>query len=282
MRRVLAVGVTGINVLVAVCVLGALGGCSFRRPFQERTAAVAAVTGREVSGAPLLDFMRARSGFIIHSVKIISPPPGDGQTTRLPTSVSFMFVGTAAAIDRRGYYLTAAHVISTTPVSVMTHDGRMLEARVVWRGDPAVADIALLRVPTTVDPVFEWASGITSGEQVIGGGPTRSHVSGEWVGVSMQLETYGGSVRRIFQDRAAPVELTIRSSTPLLSGDSGGPLVNANGQLLGITAESDLTVHLFEVWKLGRKDYVGEAERPDLVWLRTLIADDARANPREP
>ena len=279
MRRVLAVGVTGINVLVAVCVLGALGGCSFRRPFQERTAAVAAVTGREVSGTLLLDFMRARSGFIIHSVKTISPPAGDGQATALPTSVSFMFAGTAAAIDRRGYYLTAAHVISTTPVAVVTHDGRMLEARVVWRGDPAVADIALLRVPTRVDHVFEWAPGMTSGEQVIGGGPTRS-LSGEWVGLSMQLETYGGSVRRIFQDRAAPVELTIRSSTPLLSGDSGGPLVNANGQLLGITARSDLTVHLFEVWKLGRKDYVGEAERPDLVWLRTLIADDARTNPQ--
>ena len=49
-------------------------------------------------------------------------------------------------------------------------------------------------------------------------------------------------MRQVLHGHAAPVELTIRSSTPLLSGDSGGPLVNSKGQLVGINARSNITV----------------------------------------
>ena len=93
----------------------------------ERQAAVAAVSGRTISGRRCWPSCVPVSGFVVQEVQIVPPDASDDQATTLPTQMSFVFVGTAAAIDTRGYYLTAAHVVSTTPVSIAVsrrpHDG---------------------------------------------------------------------------------------------------------------------------------------------------------------
>jgi S1-C subfamily serine protease len=267
-----AVGIvrqTALPVLLAVSVSCAY---TYRVPTGLRERSAAALADTWIEGTPFLDFMKARSAFVALHVKT---EPGKGVNGL--TRVSWIWKGTSAAIDRRGYFLTAAHVASESPVHLFLDD-HFVEARIVWRGqlETGGTDLALLHVPSTRERVFAWAPGVTRDENVVGAGPTRVVKSAREDEVRFELSLYGGAVLGTSPGRTKETVSVIRSSTPIGGGDSGGPLVNERGQLLGINVRSSVTMETLRVWRLFRKEYAGEALRPDITWLTKVIADDAR------
>ena len=125
--------------------------------------------------------------------------------------------GCVTAIDRRGYYLTAAHAVGGDPLWVLCGvDVR--PARVVFRGD-ADFDVAVLSVDRPIPDAFDWAAPDRwpAGARVLEAGPTDP--SG---GLAMQ--DFAGRVCRVEDAAGAdgPYQ-TVTSSLPARHGDSGRP-----------------------------------------------------------
>ena len=182
-------------------------------------------------------------------------------------------IGTAAAIDHRGYFLTAAHCVEKGPFLLLFFDKGQLQAqpaRVVWRGDYAKKqpDLALLQVSFPLQDVFEWASAFTNGERIVAVGvnlgPDRLIKSQCVAGKVLRLDT--GS-ETIF-----PHSTRVSYDAPLHPGDSGGPLVSTDGHLVVINY-NEVIGRLWRLFAVGTVS--SDAERPDLEWLRHLIQQDA-------
>lgn len=187
--------------------------------------------------------------------------------------------GLAAALDRRGYYLTAAHCVPEDKVSVyVVHPSSQSEKNggaafvhqtmeVVWRGDLSRGepDLAILYHPRPPEAVFAWASEMKPGEVVFAGGTNydRREIT------SLGLGCIAGQLLGTAEHTSSARPWTqVVSTVPMHPGDSGGPLVTAEGRLLGINA-------FYHPRKLGAD--LASAVRPDLAWLRgALDADYAR------
>ncbi len=187
------------------------------------------------------------------------------------------YFGCAAAVDRRGYFLTASHCVDDEPVYlVLAKPGqppRGWRARVVWRGDwkRGESDLALIHVPESLDHVFDWAEMPPQNAPVIAVGLSRS-------GDSFQgQECLGGNLLGPLERTNDEPTSIIRHNIPIQSGDSGGPLVDTKGHLLGINSE--ITVPLSHLLFPDSYSIECLAERPGRAWLTNLIEQDA-ATPR--
>ena len=131
-----------------------------------------------------------------------------------------------------GRVLTASHVLEREEdLSVVTHDGRTLEARFVGR-DPST-DLAVLEVPELGDgAVAEPAAGGARVGQIslAVARPGREGLIRASFGV---VSAIGGPLRT---GRGARLERYIQTDVTPYPGFSGGPLINAEGAVLGITA----------------------------------------------
>ncbi len=194
------------------------------------------------------------------------------------------YFGCAAAVDRRGYFLTAAHCVDDEPVYlILTKPGqppRGWQARVVWRGDwkHGKSDLALIHVPEGLDHVFDWAEMSLQKAPVLAVGLSRS-------GDRFQgPECLGGNLLPPRKRTSEAPTSIIRHDIPLQSGDSGGPLVDTKGHLLGINSE--ITVPLSHLLFPESASIECLAERPDREWLTNLIEQDAATphatTPQEP
>jgi S1-C subfamily serine protease len=221
----------------------------------ERAASFSPYAQREIGTANVRDFLLSRSALLV-----VGDPAAPA-------------IGYATAIDRRGYFLTAAHCVADDVAHVTVSrvgDERHLEpVQVIWRGDldRHQPDVAILYDPNPLEASFEWASRINPDDVVFSVGPNYERDHGGPLAVACFAGRVVGS--------AEPAELMpavrrIVHTAPLHPGDSGGPLVTSDGRLLGINVESEARLKLPDLSVTLR----GRAYRPDLGWLRRLIDDD--------
>jgi len=125
--------------------------------------------------------------------------------------------------------LTASHVVEREEdLSIVTHEGRTLEARFVGR-DPA-NDLAVLEAADLGETVAEPAAGgVRVGQISLAvARPNREGIRASFGVVS----SVGGPLRT---GRGTRLERYVQTDATPYPGFSGGPLINAEGDVLGIT-----------------------------------------------
>lgn len=137
-----------------------------------------------------------------------------------------MGTGTAFAISREGWLVTAAHVVRRAEhLTVELEVGRRLPARLV--GYDARRDVSLLRVDAPDVPFLRLAdpSALQVGEPVAVISNPRGRPKVLSTGVLLEVGlTLPGLVRGIF----------IRVSARVAPGSSGGPVLNSRGEVIGV------------------------------------------------
>ncbi len=203
------------GVLVLFCGLSASCNTTRFATTAERLASVAPYAGTKVGQQPLHDFLLERSAAVIEDEKTDNASVG---------------VGSAAAIDRRGYLLTAAHVLrgnNSTPLVFSMGAIRRLgqvRAQVVWRSDVSKnqPDVAILYIGIPLTEVFEWAPEPKDGDIVFAVGPyfDESHKGG------LAISNYSYVAGRLLNASHHSVQMPpinwFDHNAPLHGGDSGG------------------------------------------------------------
>lgn len=147
-------------------------------------------------------------------------------------------LGSGAIISKKGYILTAKHVVENADkIQVTTPDGRKFEGKIL--GIDILNDLALIKIDGNNLPVIKMGDSdhLLSGEWVIAfGNPFGLMVSDPQptvtVGVisakmrTIAVEDSNRCVNKIYG--------VIQTDAAINPGNSGGPLVNANGELIGI------------------------------------------------
>src|ERR1035438_9985451 len=160
--------------LLIFCFLS--GGCVRDNTSARRDASFLPYAGTKVGQVSLREFLRARSAVLFEGDQL--SVPASGTNSRIVWIKGTIFgIGSAAAIDRRGYFLTAAHCVEKGTFLLLFFDKGQLQAqpaRVVWRGDDSKKqpDLALLQVSFPLQDVFEWTPTFTNRERIVAVGVT--------------------------------------------------------------------------------------------------------------
>jgi S1-C subfamily serine protease len=269
MRSKATGAVAGILLLV-FCFLG--GGCEHYNTPAIRDASFSPYADAKVGQVSMREFLRARSAVVFEGDQLSFGT--NSQMFRIKGTI--FGIGSAAAIDRRGYFLTAAHCVEKGTFLIVSKDKGQVQARparVVWRGDESKKqpDLALLQVPFPLQDVFQWTPAFTNGERIVAAGInvlSNAVITNQCMaGKILRLDTGSATV--------LPHYICISHDAPLHSGDSGGPLVSTDGRLVGIN--SDAVIGRPRWLSFSVETLSSDAERPDLEWLGQLIEQDAAA-----
>jgi len=261
--------VTGLLLLFA--------GCVYAPTAAQRSASFAPYAATRIRGQPAEEFLRDRFAFI---AAVNGPLPAESDLEYTPLMI--VGLGSAAAVDRHGYFVTAAHCVAGPGpfyLIKIAADGKIhyFKARIVWKGDQRGLDFALLSTRFVPAGAFEWAESFHVGEPLIAVGLYYQSLSG----LSGLLPDYFagrllGSAD--LHDGPVPGQIVFYEG-PGHQGDSGGPLVTPDGRLVG------LTVGDVGALKLGETEYrvplvplKSRAVRPDLEWMRRTIEEDRAAH----
>ena len=263
---------TTVFLLVILCL--SCAGCVHHNAPAKRAASFSLYNDAKVGEESLWEYLIARSGILLEGESL--------DTTSLSTN-SFQFsiknagFGTVTAIDKRGYFLTAAHCVEKGQVWLaFVRDGKLQvdRGRIVWRGDKRKRepDLAIVCVSQPIGSTFQWAEEFTNGSPVMDVGLSIDDHSRHSRGLEPQF--MAGRVLEVSEAQSADSlgYSVVSHSSPIRPGDSGGPLVLSDGQLLGI----NVIVRLGFQWShLSFEPERSEAHRPDLVWLQKVIDADA-------
>jgi putative serine protease PepD len=142
--------------------------------------------------------------------------------------------GTGFVIDKQGHILTNEHVVDGAgTIRVTFADQRVAQARVLG-SDPS-RDLALIDVdlPAAVlDPLpLGSASTLSPGDPVIAIGNPFGYVRSVSTGIVSGLD------REIEAPNRFTITGAIQTDAAINHGNSGGPLLDANGRVVGITAQ---------------------------------------------
>jgi S1-C subfamily serine protease len=250
-----------INLLLILTV-----GCAHFATRQEKEASFEPFAQRRLGEQTLRDFIEQRTAILVAGAKPLGVEDhGDEIGVRLKTTDADgkVDVGSAAALDSDGYFLTAAHCLRRQPVFLIIgfpNALKALPARVVWQPPESAGDncdLAVLKLDTHLPGAFVIAgdSDVAVGDPVVTSGANGAA---------------GGKLLRVTindPDSALnlPFTFTLVHDVPLAHGDSGGPLTTLDGKLIGV-----------EVFVRGV--YIGPREgvalRPDTEWLAQIIRKD--------
>jgi S1-C subfamily serine protease len=229
--------------LVAICALGALGGCLQDTPDSSprASAPVADVEITQSRQAPPRSSVAVMVRRVLPSVVNVrvrsfgidefgSPRQGRGE-------------GSGVVIDRDGIILTNAHVVrAAVDVTVVFNDDHdPLAGQVI--GAVAERDLAVIKVDATdLDPITLGHSEpprLNLGDPVVAigfplglGGPTVT--KGIVSGLDRSISVGDGSLG------TGRLEGLLQTDAAINPGNSGGALVNAAGQLVGINTAAAL------------------------------------------
>lgn len=226
----------GIIVAVAFLALGVTGRRTTQTVIEEApTAAAPSRAGPSLTphaiyarDAPGVAFVRAQ---LAQRVRDPFDPVGAE-----PSSVS---TGSGFLIDRRGYLLTAYHLVNGAAggggVTVQFQDNLTRTASVV--GQDRDQDLALLKVdmsgvPPTVAPLeLGDSTTVRVGDPTLGiGNPfglDRTLTSGIVSALQRQVQAPSGF----------SIDNVIQTDAPLNPANSGGPLLDATGKVIGINSQ---------------------------------------------
>jgi S1-C subfamily serine protease len=267
---------TGL-LLVALCL--ACAGCIHHNTSAQRNASFSPYRNAKVGEENLWEYLCARSAALIMAERLDTNSLRTNCFTFRNSSTN-EWRGTATPIDKRGYFLTAAHCVEKGPfwlVFLRDDKVRVEPARLVWRGDKKEGwvDLAILCVSIPITQTFEWAAELTNGSPVMDLGWSIDAQSRE-----LKPQYMAGRVLKVSEELSQDsLDYTVVThSSPLRPGDSGGPLVMPDGRLLGL----NVSVHVDFQWShLSREFDYSVAHRPDLAWLRKVIDADAALFPTE-
>ncbi len=261
--------------LLALTILALLlsPGCAFRQKTGSRVRSFAPYAGRCIGSTEIGTFLSSRVALLVSDDRLPLPDWQNGDLC-LPSEIN---LGCAAAIDRRGYFLTAAHCLKQKTVYLFLFGPgiptRALRARVVWQGKGRNGgpDLAVLHVGEALDHVFAWADEPHKGAPVMAVGLALrdENLQGfEWMG------------GKIFDcRRRTEGNLRATHDVPLQSGDSGGPLLDSEARLIGINIEATPPlVHLL----LPKSIFPAVSECPDAEQVADIIEKDVAAQRASP
>jgi S1-C subfamily serine protease len=229
----------------------------------------------KVGGTPVREYILLRYGALMQGNAVTIKP------ARLENELSAFHAvtsgfGSAVPIDRRGYFLTAAHCLGEGPMQLVYFGRRSLTTepvRVVWRGDrgPDPLDIAIVCVPSALSHIFEWATDFEAQESVLAAGPNYTH-SKEGELLSIVIECFAGRMTSFSAQKGVePLRTRISHDAPVHFGDSGGPLLTRDGRLLGINTQAWTVAGRFVRLPFLPRGYT---YRPDPRWIKLLIEED--------
>lgn len=271
----------GLMVLVTAVLAVMTASCESyvrARAFEQhaplREGSLAAWIPRTIEEEDALAWLMARSSVIVGrtdyvglnhdgSKKLALKPMRAGE----PASPS---LGSAVAISKDGYFVTAAHCVSDEPYVIVARDqsGNYVErmGRTVWSGmaGGGCTDVALIHAPDLRTEPVQWChlSEAKGGSEVLSAG----------VGVGASRFAAGQIVGGPTGTDEAPAGLatSFRVNSPLIPGDSGGPTILTDGTLVGICANVEIEIF--------SRPGGGEVLRPDPAFIRELIVADRAAH----
>jgi len=272
--------------LFAIACCGLLASCATRGiTDEERDASFRPHENMKLGGVSSREFVLRRSASLVSGSQIeVEDMKSSDQAAevKLKLGQEKLDTGSAAPIDRRGYFVTAAHCVDGGDVYVAyltpSNEMKFEKARVVWSGDASSIkfDFALVHVNARLDHVLKWGPDTEVGKTVLSAGVTanltRDSAGGPELRVSM--DPVGGQVTKIFTKAHGSVGYqVILHNSPVREGNSGGPLIDTEGRILGINFA--IASHLREMLEPNRR--VSYAIRPDVAWLKSLIEADQRS-----
>ena len=265
-------------VLAAAILMLMNAGCEYRQSEVTRAKSFAPYAGRPIGQVDAATFLQSRVAVLVSSEvdPAIKWRAGDWH---MPVKGN---LGCAAAVDSRGYYLTARHCLVHTFTYLVCYDyystnGWVGPARVVWRGDPKKGepDLAILHVERKLDRTFELVDAVLQNEAALAVGlawtnqPSRSLLG---------LELLAGKTVEDRKRSGPEADSDVATDVPVQPGDSGGPLLDAEGRLIGINIKgTPPAVHVL----LPKRFFPMIATRPNRKWLQETIEADAASHPEE-
>jgi len=263
--------------LVVLCLSSA--GCVHHNTAAQRNASFSPYRDAKVGEESLWEYLSDRSAALITAERLDTNSPRTNSFTFRNSSTN-AWRGAATPIDKRGYFLTAAHCVEKGQFWLVFPQGDKMQverARIVWRGDKkdGEVDLAVLCVSRPISPAFQWAAEFTNGSPVVDLGWSLDDHSRQ-----VKPQWMAGRILKVAEALSKDsLDYTVIShSSPMRPGDSGGPLVLSDGRLLGI----NVNVRLNLQWShLSFEFEHTEAHRPDLAWLRKVIDADAALFPKE-
>lgn len=150
---------------------------------------------------------------------------------------SAIVTGTGFMVDsKRGYILTATHVVANTYDDSLTVTFRnAVTKRARWVAQNSATDIALLQTEQTAFPELQYPTGLDSIVPVMARRGSIPYELKELVAVGFVDSAYStaiGRARNITVDNAGWI--VIQATGSAVPGMSGGPMVNRCGELIGV------------------------------------------------
>jgi len=260
----------------------AFTGCgSVRKTSEaERIESFAPFEAASAGSESLRNHVLRRTAFLINGAEFAeSDLSGDTEFSFLARPQGDVEYGSAAAVDRRGYFVTAAHCVHDAPLGLVFVSGsgaKMRAARVVHRGDriSGTHDLAVLHVDERLDHTFRWEMEFEPGDRVVSAGIGKDRSAGpRSPGMQFRADPVGGRIEEVYREtREGAIHQLILHASPLEYGNSGGPLVSERGRLLGVNTTGPAAFPAFNHPRFR----FANAVRPDLDWLKRVIEDDAR------
>ena len=258
---------------VAAILMICNAGCVFQQSDAIRAASFTPHTARHIGQIDVETLLQSRVALLISS----DQNPTNKWLARDPLIPGGSSFGCAAAIDHRGYFLTASHCVTHKFVYLILYDSWntwALRARVVWQGDvrKGQPDLAILHVRRTFDCSFEWADEVHKDEPVMAVGLSWTNQPSRNL---RGFEMMGGRILDSSKLKGKEGDFNVATDVPLQPGDSGGPLVDSDGRLIGINVQATPPlVHLL----LPERLFPMLAERPNRKWLQETIEADVASH----
>jgi putative serine protease PepD len=215
--------VTLAAALVAGALIGAGGGAATYAALSsgKGTTVVRQVTVSDGQPTSSSSSLSVQSIYRLAGKGVVEITAGQGQ-------------GSGFVYDSNGHIVTNAHVVEgSSSVSIKFSNGKAYSARVV--GTDASTDLAVLKVDAPVSQLFPLTLGDSSslvvGDQVVA------------IGSPFGLEgtVTSGIVSALHREMTSPnnfaIDNSIQTDAAINHGNSGGPLLNAEGKVVGVTAQ---------------------------------------------
>lgn len=265
--------------------LGFCAGCREIGGAEAQRASFRRYGPATIAGERAEDYLSARCAMLLAGFRV--DLSSDGHFRFAGGNRSFT-CGSAAAIDRRGYYATCAHCLRDAPLTLLGVDaqGRYFSApvRVVWKGSPGPDvwpfakhfDFAIVAIPRRIDHVFTWARQRPANITVLTYGLAYTQAKGAsffFVPAAGQVLSWS----RLNGPTAA--EFTLTNTAPGHPGDSGSPVCTLDGGLLGVQAGGTGLIDWGNrVYTLPPLQPASKAICPNPGWVRRIIDADFAAH----